>query len=98
MIYTSDGKEIGRVKEVRDDFLKVDAPLAPDYWLREDCIGSRVGDVRLRVPEHLLNDYMLDEPDSLIRDNANSDQSSGAGMADTPWNDDVANGYRREWI
>ena len=39
-IYTRDGEKIGDVKEVRDEYIKVDAALQPDYWLRRDLVLS----------------------------------------------------------
>jgi hypothetical protein len=39
-IHTLDGEEIGTVKELTADLLKVDAPLHPDYWLgRADVLS-----------------------------------------------------------
>lgn len=32
-IYTRDGDRIGTVKQARDGYIEVDAPMQPDYWL-----------------------------------------------------------------
>jgi uncharacterized protein (TIGR02271 family) len=39
-VYGSDGTELGKVKEVQGGYLKVDVPMAPDYWLRLDDLTS----------------------------------------------------------
>jgi hypothetical protein len=46
VVLTSDGSELGKVKEVMGDCFKVDAPMAPDYWLGIDTIegGGNMGD------------------------------------------------------
>ena len=64
-IYTEDGSEIGKVKEIRGRYFKVDAPMASDYWLREDCVGSaRGGEIRLAVPHDRLDDYKVNESET----------------------------------
>ncbi|HMO53612.1 MAG TPA: hypothetical protein PJ994_03840 [Tepidiformaceae bacterium] len=37
-VFTRDGTRLGEVKELRGEYFKVDAPMAPDYWLSLDCI------------------------------------------------------------
>ena len=39
-VMTSDGDELGQVKEIRGSCFKVDAPMQPDYWLGPDTIAS----------------------------------------------------------
>jgi len=39
-VCTSDGEVVGRVKEVQSDWLKVDAPMQPDFWLAVDHVQS----------------------------------------------------------
>jgi uncharacterized protein (TIGR02271 family) len=39
-VYDRDGAELGTVKEVQGRYIKVDAPMAPDYWLRIDDLTS----------------------------------------------------------
>ena len=47
-VFTADGDEIGRVKEIRGRYFKVDAPMRPDYWLIYDVL---TGDGALRLYE-----------------------------------------------
>lgn len=42
-VYTLDGEKLGKVKTVRSDYFKVDAPMKPDYWLRCDCVNGGAG-------------------------------------------------------
>jgi hypothetical protein len=64
-VITTDGDELGEVKEVVGSCFKVDASMQPDYWLGTDTIVSssgmevqlgiakdRVGDVKVEGPEH----------------------------------------------
>ena len=37
-VFTSDGNELGTVKELSGDSFKVDAAGKPDYWLDVDCL------------------------------------------------------------
>ena len=37
-VVTADAKELGKVKDVREDEFLVDARLAPDYWLGIDVV------------------------------------------------------------
>ena len=62
-IYTEDGEELGILKEVRGRFFKVDAPMQPDFWLSDDCLGPTSGsDVRLRISKDRIGDYKTEEP------------------------------------
>jgi hypothetical protein len=57
-IYTMDGDHLGKVKELRGAFVKVDAPMQPDFWLRVDDITSRRGDhVTVGFDRHQLGDH-----------------------------------------
>jgi hypothetical protein len=47
LVYTQDGKELGRVKEVRPGHFKLDVSMAEDYWLR-------LSEVRLITPERVI--------------------------------------------
>ncbi len=42
-VYTTDGSKLGQVKEVRDQYFKVDASMRPDYWLHMDCVRGGTG-------------------------------------------------------
>jgi hypothetical protein len=48
-VYTSDGDKLGKVKEVRGAYFKVDAPMHPDYWLGTECINGAFGSGRVTV-------------------------------------------------
>ena len=51
-VLTSDGEELGVVKEVVAGCFKVNASMQPDYWLGEDCIASATSnDVRLSITQ-----------------------------------------------
>jgi hypothetical protein len=39
-VLTSDGHELGEVKELVGRYFKVAAPMAPDYWLPNDLVAS----------------------------------------------------------
>lgn len=43
-VYGEGGDQLGKVKEVRGQYFKVDARMQPDYWLRADCVRSGDGD------------------------------------------------------
>jgi hypothetical protein len=64
-----DGEQLGTVKEVRGRCFKVDAPMAPDYWLSVDNISSRTGgQVMLRFNKDQVGDYKVGEPDEVDTD------------------------------
>jgi len=42
-VYNEQGHELGTVKEVRGGYIKVDARMQPDYWVREGSIQSSGG-------------------------------------------------------
>ncbi len=70
-VYSSDGEELGKVKEIRGRYFKVDAPMQPDYWLGMDAIGSRSGTtgdgsgVYLTIPKSRLSEYTIANPDEV---------------------------------
>jgi hypothetical protein len=39
-VFTSDGDDLGTVKEITGRYFKVNAAMQPDYWLRLDCIRT----------------------------------------------------------
>lgn len=62
-VYTSDGDKLGKIKEVRDTYFKVDSSMKPDYWLSTDCIlgGSGAADrVTVTFVKDRLNDHKVD--------------------------------------
>jgi hypothetical protein len=63
-VVTSDGEELGKVKEISGTCFKVDAPMQPDYWLATDCVSTGAGDVvRLTFAKSRLGDVKQDGPD-----------------------------------
>ena len=39
-VFTQDGHRLGRVKEVREGAIKIDASLRPDFWLPRERVLS----------------------------------------------------------
>ena len=63
-VRTSDGKELGKVKEVIGECFKVDAPMQPDYWLATDCVtGSSAGTVQLKFNRDELDTAKQEGPE-----------------------------------
>ncbi len=64
MVLTSDGEELGTVKEVRGAFFKVDAPMARDYWLACEIVSADLplGGVRVMFTRPELDEHRLGEP------------------------------------
>ena len=63
LVFTSDGDELGRVKEVSGECFNVDAPLAIDYWLSADTVESETnGTILLRISKEELNEERHKEP------------------------------------
>ena len=61
-VYTSDGDRLGKVKEVRGAYFKVDAPMHGDYWLGTECVrgGSGGGRVTVVFDKDHVDDYKHD--------------------------------------
>jgi len=56
LVFTSDGDELGRVKELSNVCFKVDAPMAVDFWIDRGSIAStEFGVVRLKLPKDDFN-------------------------------------------
>ena len=56
-VLTSDGEELGKVKEVMGDCFKVDVRMQPDYWLGIDTVTSSTGgEVRRSSSESSVHD------------------------------------------
>ena len=57
-VFTEDGTQLGKVKEVQGDRFKVDAPMQPDFWLSTSAIASASGgQVMLSVNSDRLDEY-----------------------------------------
>jgi hypothetical protein len=71
-VFTSDGDELGTVKEVRGNYFKVNASMQPDYWLSCDVVtagtaatGTTTGTdhhARVSFTKDMLGDYKRSEP------------------------------------
>ncbi len=63
LLYTTDGKELGRIREIRDGFIRIDATMARDYWLHASVVTDlEEGVGRVSFPERDLDRYRLKEP------------------------------------
>ena len=65
-VYTSDGEEVGEVKEVREGMFKIDAPKWPDFWLDDDDCMDEANDahgVLLKITLAELPEHMHGGPD-----------------------------------
>ena len=63
-VMTSDGTELGHVKEVSGMLFKIDAPMQHDYWLRTDLIVTNTdGGIRLSVNQEALDTVKQDAPE-----------------------------------
>ena len=62
-VYTEDGEQIGRVKEVDGAFFKVAASLQPDYWLTADALLSYTAErATLAFSKDQLGERKVDHP------------------------------------
>jgi hypothetical protein len=109
-VFTQDGTEIGKVKEIQGAFFKIDAPMEPDYWLRDDGVVAEGNDVRLPFDADVLDVLKLGEPEAnepavhgVASDpgpqrpiGTEDDVWMAEGVGGTPWTD-VSSRYRREW-
>jgi hypothetical protein len=62
-LFTSDGERLGKVKEIRAGYFKVDATMQPDYWLPMSLLSSTSGDrVMLTADKDHIDDHKMSEP------------------------------------
>jgi hypothetical protein len=62
-VFTSDGRELGRVKKTETGAFQVDAPLAFDYWLDRTLVkGATEERVDLLIANSDLHGYKMDNP------------------------------------
>ncbi len=58
LVYTSDGDELGRVKELDSTCLKIDVANAVDFWLdRGSVVSTEFGVARLGLPKDAFNQH-----------------------------------------
>ncbi len=63
LIYTQDGERIGQVKEIRNDYIHVDASMQPDYWLPLGLVASfSNGRITMAFPKSELGKHKADLP------------------------------------
>lgn len=66
-VMTSDGKELGTIKEVADQSFKVDAPMRPDFWLARNTILSSTPErVTMSFESDAIDNYRLTGPDAVV--------------------------------
>lgn len=83
-IYDQSGDQLGKVKEVRGRYFKVDARMQPDYWLTTACVGSASGGrVTLTVDKDRLDEYKTAGPEETAAETraVEYDDSEAAGRA-----------------
>lgn len=63
-VKTADDKELGKIKEVADGCFKVDAPMAPDYWLSNDAVtGASADGIKLKYSRDELDEAKQEGPE-----------------------------------
>ncbi len=63
-VESADGQDIGEVKEIVGRFFKVDAPMAPDFWLPMSLVRSAAQEtVSLGADREALGGYEVDQSD-----------------------------------
>src|SRR5690242_6988110 len=79
-VYSKDGKELGKLKEIRGDAMCLDVPRAFDYWLPAEVVeSSSAGRLVIRLNEDDVDDYKLDGPDVRQREDVRSPVSGIGG-------------------
>ena len=64
-VLTADEQSLGKVAEIRDQHFKIDAAMAPDYWLPVSNVSSTIdGRVYLTFAKGALDNYKVDRPEA----------------------------------
>jgi hypothetical protein len=64
-VRTADEQSLGKVAEIRANYFKIDAAMAPDYWLPVSNVSSTIdGVVYLTFAKGALDDYKVDRPEA----------------------------------
>lgn len=79
-VYAQDGDQLGTVKEVRGQYVKIDVPMAPDYWLRTDALRMAGNGITLAVGRDRLAEYQVANPDDV---ETTTTGTTGGRMTDT---------------
>ncbi len=62
-VMSSDGEDLGMIKETSGGMFKVNAPMMMDYWLSNSTIASSTPmEVKLSFMKEKLGDMKKDEP------------------------------------
>ena len=62
-VFTSDGKQLGHVKDVELEEFQIDVPRARDYWLQRTIVHSFSDErVELLVTDADLEAYKMEKP------------------------------------
>lgn len=108
-LYTRDGEHLGKIKEIRGAYIKVDAPMQPDYWLPASTLGQPLGnDGTVTFTKAELDTFKLDRPgpddsgspSGHERDTAGAEQRTVSGYEPTtvPYRTGFTAGLQdREW-
>jgi hypothetical protein len=63
-VFTSDGDDLGTVKELWGGYFKVDAPMKPDFWLSTSHVGTATADrIHMSFTKDQLGDFKTESPD-----------------------------------
>lgn len=63
VVLSSDGEALGKIKEIRGGYFKVDAPMARDFWLACESVATEAGDaVRVAFSKETLEANKQPEP------------------------------------
>jgi hypothetical protein len=63
-VFTSDGDELGKVKETSGGCFKVDVTMQPDFWLGMDAVSEvTTSRVLLSIPKDRVGDFKLEGPE-----------------------------------
>ena len=65
-VITSDGQELGLIKELKPDCFKVDVRWAPDYWLGTEIVDTvEQGIVQLLITKEVVGPAKLHDIDKI---------------------------------
>ena len=74
LVFTSDGDELGRIKDIDGNCFQLDLPLRRDFWLERELVEStEFGVARLSLPKDSFNrqtDADIEDSNTIYRENA----------------------------
>jgi len=81
-VRSSDGHDLGEVKDIVGPYFKVDAPMAPDYWLPRSVVRSAgQSELVLDITQEELGGYEVAPDDVDAEREAEADPSDVRDMA-----------------